>query len=219
MNKSTEYHHASLEWEEKIDAWLIDMEMLTTCDLFDPLCFKKIVYDHMATALCKDIDIILESARRLAIIGVDYRQSFYVIRAVEKLTIDWEYRVPFLKILETLITAMMSYNASPQGAMDIAVILAKSFKTNSDSLNEEIYYLKYFLPMSRFVGISLEGIISEYSNLILTEGNPNKAAIEIRRKCFKIAKEMEAAAVKIGIISKIKRAVVNRIQYFVDYFI
>ncbi len=202
MDKSTEYRHASMEWEEKIDAWLIEMEKLTTCDLFDPLCFKKIVYEHMATALYKDIDIILESARRFALVGVDCRQSFHVIRACEKLTIDWKYRMPFLKILELLMTVMMIYNTRPQDAMDIAVILAKNFKINSDSFHAEIHDLRSLLSIARLIGVPFEKAI--------------KAAGDIRRKYVKIGEKMDADAVKLGIISKIKRAVVNRIQLIMD---
>ncbi len=207
------YRHASMEWGEKIAAWLIEIEMLTPRELYLPACFKFAVLEHMSKSLCKDIDIILESIRRVVIMGIDFRQSFYVIRAVEKLTIDWKGQVPFLKITEILLKIMMIYSVSPESVMNVAVVLERNFRINSDSFNEEINSLNRFLPVARIVGVSFEEAISEYKYLILTGADPTRAAIDIYRKYVRIARE--ADAVKIGIITKIKKAIINKVKLII----
>jgi len=179
-------YHPSQLWEGKIDVWLWEMSLITSYDIYDPILFKNMVFEHMTKALCKDIDTILDSFLYLAKAGIKFRQSFYIIRAVEKLSVDWKYQVPFLKITETLILIMMLYVVKPQEAMSIAVILAKNFKIDSESFDEEILGLKLFLPVTYLAGISFENIVKEYRYEIWKWAMPDRTAIGIRRKYVKI---------------------------------
>jgi hypothetical protein len=184
-------YHPSQLWERKIYVWLGEMRMLTPSDLYDLVEFKKIVLEHMNKALCKDIDTILESLIYLAKVGVEFQQSFYIIRAVEKLSVDWKYQVSFLKIIDILVLIMFIYVFKPQEVMNIAVILAENFKIDSDSFDEEIQGLKLFLPVTYLAGVSFENVVKEYRYLIWKWDMPNRMAIDIRRKYYKIIKEMD----------------------------
>ncbi len=195
---------------EQIDAWLVEMQILTPCDLYRPAYFKFAVSEHIHKSGCKNMDVLLESLRRLATMGIDFDQSFHVVRAVEKLAIGWKGHVPFLKTAQILSSIMMIYAIQPQDIMGIAVILEKNFKIASDSFDEEIHNLKLFLPTTRIVGISFEQAIADYKYLISTGVGPARAATDIRRKYTKIAEE--ARTVKIGIIAKIKKAIINKFK-------
>ena len=209
-------YHPSQLWEGKIDYGLTEIEKITPRDIYDPILFKNMVFEHMTKALCKDIDAILDSLLCLAKIGIKFRESFYIIRAIEKLSVDWKYQISFLKITEILIFIMMVYVVSPQDTMNIAVTLGKNFKIDSESFDEEIHGLKLFLPVTHLAGVSFEAIAKEYKYLIWKwAALPSKAAIAIRRKYYdKMIKkshsrfyqyqELEITDVKKGIITKIK---------------
>ena len=183
-------YHPSQLWEVKIDYWLTEIEKVTSQDLYNPILFKNMVLNHMTKALCKDIDTILESLRYLALVGSEFQQSFYIIRAAEKLSVDWKYQISFLKITEILILIMMLYVVSPQDTMNIAVVLAKNFKIDSESFDEEIHGLKLFLPVTYLVGISFENIAKEYRYEIWKWAMPDRVAKDIRRKYVKIIEEV-----------------------------
>ncbi len=197
-------YHPSQLWEGKIDVWLQEMKRITPQNLYDSSSFKDMVLNHMSKALCKDIDTILESLRYLALVGVEFQQSFYIIRAVEKLSVDWKYQISFLKITEILIFIMMVYVVSPQDIMNIAVILEKNFKIDSKSFDEEIHGLKLFLPVTHLAGISFENIVTEYKYLVCKWAMPDRTAIEIKRKYYKIIKEMDAVEREGGMKNWIK---------------
>ncbi len=196
-------YHPSQLWEVKIDVWLWEMSLITSYDIYDPILFKNMVLNHMTKALCKDIDAILDSLLYLAKAGIKFRQSFYIIRAIEKLSVDWKYRVSFLKITETLILIMMVYVVKPQDAMSITVILAKNFKVDSESFDEEIHGLKLFLPVTYLAGISFENIVKEY-RYIWKYFMPSRAAINIRRKYCKVIEEMSFIQREVGMKNWIK---------------
>ena len=158
----------------------------------------------MSKALCKDIDTILESLRYLALVGVEFQQSFYIIRAIEKLSVDWKYQISFLKITEILIFIMMVQVVSPQDTMNIAVILGKNFKIDSESFDEEINGLKLFLPVTYLAEISFESIVKEYSYLIWKWAMPDRMAINIRRKYWRKIKEMDFFEREVGMKNWIK---------------
>ncbi|KKL71911.1 hypothetical protein LCGC14_2090200, partial [marine sediment metagenome] len=182
-------YHPNQLWEVKIDVWLWEMSLIISYDIYDPTLFKNMVFEHMTKALCKDIDTILDSLLYLAKAGIKFRQSFYIIRAVEKLSVDWKYRISFLKITETFILIMMVYVVKSQDAMNTAVILAENFKIDSESFDEEIHGLKLFLPVTHLVGISFESIVKEYRYL-WKQVVPSRAAILIRRKYWRMIEEV-----------------------------
>lgn len=196
-------YHPSQLWEGKIDYWLTEIEKVTSCDLYNPILFKNMILNHMTKALCKDIDTILDSLLYLAKVGIEFQQSFYIIRAAEKLSMEWMYQISFLKITETLILIMMIYVVKPQDIMNIAVILERNFKIDSDSFDEEIHGLKLFLPVTYLAGISFENIVTEYRYL-WKQFVPSGAAIEIRRKYYEIIKEMDFVEREGGMINWIK---------------
>ncbi len=207
------YHHSQL-WREKINVWLCEMKFVTSYDLYDRLVFKNMIFEYITKLLYKDTDDILESFLYLAKVGIEFQQSFYIVRAAEKLFVDWKHQISFLKITEILIFIKMVYVVSPQDVMDIAVILEKNFKIDSDSFDEEMHCLKLFLPVTFLAIISFENAVMEYRYLC-KQIVPSRAGVTIRRKYYKIIKEMDDGIIKMGFIVKIKKTIINKINLII----
>ncbi len=197
-------YHPSQLWEGKIDYGLTEIEKITPRDIYDPILFKDMILNHMSKALCKDVDTILESLRCLALVGVEFQRSFHIIRAIEKLSVDWKYQISFLKISEILIFIMMVHVVSPQDTMNTAVVLAKNFKIDSESFDKEIQGLKLFLPVTHLAGVSFEAIAKEYRYSVWKWAMPDRVAKDIRRKYYKRIKEMDFVEREGGMKNLIK---------------